>query len=202
MAQQNLADRIQQLRKQNGLSQEQLAEKLHVSRQAVSKWESAQAQPDLDKILAMSELFLVTTDYLLKGTPPERPARPGMNPALASRALYFAVLFFLAIGLVCAAALWYDRQDALSIAIGWILQAVGLVCYAVGRLLSRERPARWMAKTGCVVVLFLPLAVLAWQLEYLIPVPHFSFVTEGAVLAAGYAAVLTLLTRLHLWDRM
>lgn len=67
MEQQNLADRIQQLRKQNGLSQEQLADKLHVSRQAVSKWESAQSQPDLDEILAMSELFQVSTDYLLKG---------------------------------------------------------------------------------------------------------------------------------------
>ena len=75
--------------------------------------------------------------------------------------LYLGTLFFLAIGLVCAAALWYDKQNAESLAIGRILQAVGLVCYVVGRLLSRERPARWMAKTGCVVVLFLPLAVLA-----------------------------------------
>ena len=202
MAQQNLADRIQQLRKQNGLSQEQLAEQLHVSRQAVSKWESAQTQPDLDKILAMSELFQVTTDYLLKGTQPERTAGQHRDLVLVSRVLYFVTLFFLAIGIVCAAALWYDRQDALSLAVGWILQAVGLVCYAVGRLLSRQCPASWMAKTGCAVLLFLPLAVLAWQLDPLIPVPHYSFMTFVFVLAAGYATALILLTRLHLWERM
>ena len=68
MNQPTLADRIQQLRREHGLSQEQLAEKLNVSRQAVSKWESAQAQPELDKIIALSELFCVTTDYLQVGS--------------------------------------------------------------------------------------------------------------------------------------
>ena len=61
-----LADKIIRLRKKNGLTQEELAEKMNVSRQAVSKWESAGAIPDLEKILQMSVLFGVTTDYLLK----------------------------------------------------------------------------------------------------------------------------------------
>lgn len=61
-----LADKIMNLRKQNGWSQEQLAEQLGVSRQSVSKWESGMSIPDLDKILKMSALFGVSTDYLLK----------------------------------------------------------------------------------------------------------------------------------------
>lgn len=61
-----LADKIIDLRKKNGWSQEELAEKLGVSRQAVSKWESAQAIPDLGRVLAMADLFSVTTDYLLR----------------------------------------------------------------------------------------------------------------------------------------
>ena len=61
-----LADKIIRLRKQNGLSQEELAERMHVSRQAVSKWEAAQTTPDLEKILMLSKLFGVSTDYLLK----------------------------------------------------------------------------------------------------------------------------------------
>ena len=61
-----LADKIMRLRKKNGWSQEELAEKMQVSRQAVSKWEGAQAVPDLEKILKLSGLFGVTTDYLLK----------------------------------------------------------------------------------------------------------------------------------------
>lgn len=61
-----LADKIIRQRKKNGWSQEELAEKMEVSRQAVSKWESAQTIPDLEKILKLSNLFGVTTDYLLK----------------------------------------------------------------------------------------------------------------------------------------
>lgn len=63
----NVADRIQNLRKTKGISQEQLADAIGVSRQAVSKWESEQTTPDIDKIILMSEYFDVTTDYLLKG---------------------------------------------------------------------------------------------------------------------------------------
>ena len=61
-----LADKIIRLRKKNGWSQEELADKMNVSRQAVSKWESAQTIPDLEKILQLSALLGVTTDYLLK----------------------------------------------------------------------------------------------------------------------------------------
>lgn len=65
-----IADRIQSLRKSKGMSQEELADKVGVSRQAVSKWESEQACPDLEKVVTMSEIFEVTTDYLLKGIEP------------------------------------------------------------------------------------------------------------------------------------
>lgn len=61
-----LAEKIIRLRKKNGWSQEELAEKMEVSRQAVSKWEGAQTIPDIEKILMLSNLFGVTTDYLLK----------------------------------------------------------------------------------------------------------------------------------------
>ena len=61
-----LADKIINERKKNGWSQEELAEMLSVSRQSVSKWESAQAAPDLNRIIKMAEIFGVSTDYLLK----------------------------------------------------------------------------------------------------------------------------------------
>ena len=61
-----LADKIIQLRKKAGWSQEELAEQLGVTRQSVSKWEGAQSVPDLEKVLQLSSLFHVTTDYLLK----------------------------------------------------------------------------------------------------------------------------------------
>ncbi|MBO4425495.1 MAG: helix-turn-helix transcriptional regulator [Clostridiales bacterium] len=61
-----LADKIIDERKKNGWSQEDLADKLGVSRQSVSKWESAQSVPDLQRVLELSKLFGVSTDYLLK----------------------------------------------------------------------------------------------------------------------------------------
>lgn len=61
-----LADKILSLRKKNGWSQEELAEKMNVSRQSISKWESAASIPDINKILELSRIFGVSTDYLLK----------------------------------------------------------------------------------------------------------------------------------------
>lgn len=61
-----LAEKIAMLRKQNGWSQEELAMKLNISRQSVSKWESTASIPDLDKIIKLSEIFGVSTDFLLK----------------------------------------------------------------------------------------------------------------------------------------
>ena len=85
-----LADKIVQLRRQNGWSQEELAHRLDVSRQAVSKWESGSSIPELDKILNMSRIFHVTTDYLLKdeleqpesvrSTSPDTDALPVREP--------------------------------------------------------------------------------------------------------------------------
>jgi len=88
----NIADRIQFLRKQKGYSQEELADKMGVSRQAVSKWESEQSVPDLEKIIVMSDLFEVTTDYLLKGIEPA-----SVTNKKTIKTLYIAFTFVFAI---------------------------------------------------------------------------------------------------------
>ena len=78
-----LADKIIALRKRAGWSQEELAQQLGVTRQSVSKWEGAQSMPDMDKVLQMSRLFGVSTDYLLKDELEETEALPtAEEPAL------------------------------------------------------------------------------------------------------------------------
>lgn len=67
-----LSDNLIQLRRKSGLSQEQLAEKIGVSRQAISKWECGQSTPDLDKLMLLSELFNVSLDELTKGEEGEK----------------------------------------------------------------------------------------------------------------------------------
>ena len=68
--------RLCELRRRQGLSQEALAERLGVTRQAVSKWETGESLPDIDRLIALSEVFCVSTDYLVKGTEPQASAAP------------------------------------------------------------------------------------------------------------------------------
>lgn len=63
-----LSEKIRKLRKEKGLSQETLAEMLDISRQAISKWESGQSNPDIEYVIKMSDIFGVSTDYILKDT--------------------------------------------------------------------------------------------------------------------------------------
>lgn len=77
-----LSEKITMLRKKNGWSQEELAEKLNISRQSVSKWESGASIPDLERIVNMSQLFGVTTDYLLKDEIEEAEFTEGTTPEI------------------------------------------------------------------------------------------------------------------------
>lgn len=64
----DLAERLQDLRKKAGYSQEQLADLLGISRQAVSKWEASQGKPEIDNIIKLTEIYHVSADYILLGT--------------------------------------------------------------------------------------------------------------------------------------
>ena len=72
------ADKIIQLRKESNWSQEELASQLGVSRQSISKWESGSSLPDLDKIIKLSQIFDVSTDYLLKDEMEEDTSAPSL----------------------------------------------------------------------------------------------------------------------------
>lgn len=72
-------EKLYTLRKNKGLSQEQLAESLNVSRQAVSKWESGTAMPETEKLLAISKFFGVSMDYLMKDGVPQESAQPSVK---------------------------------------------------------------------------------------------------------------------------
>ena len=82
-----LAEKISEERKKNGWNQEELAEKLSVSRQSVSKWESGQSVPDLNRILELARIFGVTTDYLLKDEIEEAENVDGFKSTESSKKL-------------------------------------------------------------------------------------------------------------------
>ena len=163
----NMADRIQYLRKAKGISQEELAEKVGVSRQAVSKWESEQSMPDLEKIIAMSDFFEVTTDYLLKGIEPAKDQEQ-KNKALASKILYIASTALCAFGLFCSFGGWYEKQTMEVVWGGMVIQAVGVAGYFIGRLLSMERPPFAVTWLNIVGIAFMPVSMLSGYLSVLI----------------------------------
>ncbi len=131
----NLADRIQHLRKIKGISQEEFADKIGVSRQAVSKWESEASIPDIDKIIIMSEYFGVSTDYILKGIESSSQINKGQVNANLNTVIATALNF---IGLLLATTLWYDFQLAIATAVGILFMIVGCMIYCAGMVNGRE----------------------------------------------------------------
>ena len=131
----NVSDRIQALRKSRGITQEQLADAVGVSRQAVSKWEAEQASPDLERIVAMAEFFDVTTDYLLRGIEPAKEQRSRAD----ARTLCIVSTAMNAVGLIIGAALWRTYQNAFAPAFILSAHAAGLVLWLLAK---GERP-RW-----------------------------------------------------------
>ncbi len=132
--------RIQNLRKAKGISQEELADKVGVSRQAVSKWESGQSIPEIDKVILLSEFFDVTTDYLLKGTETPVPQKEPINAFIFTAAATF--MNFL--GLLVSWMIWVEEQSPAALVVGLILMAVGCTVFAIGQSVSNENLVKAM----------------------------------------------------------
>jgi len=153
----NLADRIQHLRKSKGISQEELADKIGVSRQAVSKWESEQSLPDIDKVILLSDYFETTTDFLLKG----------IEPAQEGEKRYSAMVFSLAatvlnaIGLTIALVIWIERQTAFAAGLGLVVMLLGTGLFLAGQFTDtteKLRARRFFLLPNVWILLFIPLS--------------------------------------------
>lgn len=160
----NLSDRIQYLRKVRGISQEGLADQLGVSRQAVSKWESEQSMPDLDKIISMSDYFEVTTDYLLKGIEPvvqKEEEQSIKHRRIASNICYQLSLGFIGLGIILSIILADFLKISILLTPVLIVQGVGLLVWGTGRNLSEVRPSFQVKLALILFLLFVPLGFLS-----------------------------------------
>lgn len=160
----NLSDRIQYLRKARGISQEGLADQLGVSRQAVSKWESEQSMPDLDKIISMSDYFEVTTDYLLKGIEPvvqKEEEQSIKHRRIASNICYQLSLGFIGLGIILSIILADFLKISILLTPVLIVQGVGLLVWGTGRNLSEVRPSFQVKLALILFLIFVPLGFLS-----------------------------------------
>jgi len=158
----NIADRIHQLRKSKGFSQEELADKIGVSRQTVSKWESEQSMPDLDKVIIMSDLFEVTTDYILKGIETKKQA--GEKDESVNANIFVMIASALNfIGLIVSNALWYEESAPTAIAAGLIFMAIGCMIFGIGlacSTLNIEKAKKLFWTTNVWLLVFIPLSLI------------------------------------------
>ncbi len=162
-----LGQKIQKLRKERNISQEELAAVLNVSRQALSKWECETSIPEIDKIILLSEYFQVTTDYLLKegaaAAPPaaeEKPKEKGnpFFPVILSTAL-------IAAGLMIAYArandgtiyIYWSFSSALW---GFIIQLIGVAVFEALSLSKNNTLKNHLLFWGINVWLLTPMPVL------------------------------------------
>ncbi len=166
-----LADKIIEQRKKNGWSQEELAEKMDVSRQSISKWESAQSVPDMGRIVLLSQLFGVTTDYLLKDELEQADYEESESGDRTLRT----------VGMEEASAFLRVReQNASYVALGvmlCILSPILLILLSgaqeMGLVALTERQAAGLGLAalfllvGCAVALFVTSVLRARQFEYL-----------------------------------
>lgn len=174
-----LGEKLQQLRKKSGLSQEQLAARITVSRQAVSKWELDDAVPDTENIIQLSRIFGVSCDYLLREEVDDPGAalvlqnapQPAMPEGWARNA--FALpLGLCALGLV--GGLMFYRMNghtARPLAIGFMIQLLGVALFELSapRMGERRRAARLsFYGTACWLVLPQPVVLAyGWVLDRL-----------------------------------
>ena len=145
-----LAERIMTLRMARGLSQEELARQLGVSRQSVSKWETGASTPELEKLTALADFFQITLDELVRGAAvpaPEAPAESAPAPAAGIQGRQIAGAVLLILGGICA-ILALVLHPLLFFPAG-VLVLYGTFCLTVAR------------HTGLVLawITFLPLAV-------------------------------------------
>ena len=127
-----IADRILELRKQKGISQETLASELGISRQAVSKWESQQSTPELDKVILMSDYFDVSTDYLLKGEETVEPVDTSMKQK--GNTISLLAPFLSWIGYIVSCVLWFEYQNAFAVMTGFIVIGISIVLIYVAKM--------------------------------------------------------------------
>lgn len=158
-----LSEKIMDLRKRSGWSQEELAERLGISRQSVSKWETGESIPDIDKIIRMSELWNVSTDYLLKDDDSgdqEQKTRQSRRQVSREEAEDFLAL---------------SREAAPRIATGVLLCILSPVCLMLLAVLSEKNPVLGNALIPEPVAVGIGLTVLL----VLVAIAVALFITTG-----------------------
>ena len=197
-----LSDKLVGLRKSAGMSQEELAEKLNVSRQAVSRWEMGTAMPDAVNILQLSKLFHVTTDYLLNEEYESDADLPQVRAVKADGVhqgmILLVTLEVMSLILQFTAAIVLQSTFFTVLSFLPFVAAIGGFEYAYQKKADAQNEKtrqfrRRFYEISVWLGLYFPLRLLVQALMNCYPRPYDTLVLEG-VLAAVYLLTAALIT--------
>lgn len=187
----SLGERLYELRKKKGLSQEEVAEKLNVTRQSVSKWETDESKPDFDKIVPICELYEISTNELLNGTKEEKEEQEVETinkDNKKKRALIIAIaifLYFLALIWIIISEVTFNLNEGIMIGGFFLLCGIatcmlvyqGIVLATTITKKRKEKTANEKKRDGVIeltsiifTIIYLLTSFLtgAWHLTWLI----------------------------------
>ncbi|MBE6972335.1 MAG: helix-turn-helix domain-containing protein [Ruminococcaceae bacterium] len=204
-----LAEKILELRTAQNLSQGDLAERLEVSRQSVSKWETGQSVPDLDKIIKLADLFGISVDQLVREDAQPQPEQPAVEPQV----IYMEKRAGLTPAQITGTVLMVLGGIAviLGLVFSIVLVALGLVLFVLGfpPLLSKKHPwliCGWLLTAVSILVLNPQLIGLAFSsnpISLLFPFPVAAYFLYHGFLGHSllylFSGVLLLLRSAVLW---
>ncbi|MBS4961293.1 MAG: helix-turn-helix transcriptional regulator [Clostridiales bacterium] len=174
-----IGQKLQFLRKKEGISQEQLAQKLEISRQAISKWELDQSAPEIENIVKLSELFQVTTDYLLKEQSETGNGGVSQKPNQKNRAVFVVCMGIMIIGLLLSFCGWSTYQTNLAVGIGIIFQILALIGFEVTNRSDGVRKTFYIVATW--IFLPFPSMFLAQFLWMFCPFSYSGFIKDVSI---------------------
>ncbi len=178
----NIGEKLYELRKKKNLSQEEIADKLNVTRQTISKWETNQSMPDLDKIVPLCDLYEISTDMLLKGTEEKQQVLtqyPSTRKEKAKTISISVFLYFLSIIWVVISEAIDGINENIQVGVFLFICAFATTyliykCMSFPKEKMEKIPKKYKAINEMVSIIFLLIYLIisfithAWEITWMI----------------------------------
>lgn len=182
----NLGDKLLELRKKKGLSQEEVAYELNVTRQTVSKWETNQTTPDFDKIAPLCKLYDISTDELLTGKMKEEKSNITIQPDNKRKAVILSIsifLYFFAVALLIFSIEVVKLNESFAVSIFLIICAIAtcLIVYQSSLSPKKEKTEKEkkdnklykqieniVSSITLILYLIISFSTMAWHITWIL----------------------------------
>ena len=193
----NIGERIYELRRKNSMSQEDLAEKMNVSRQSISKWESSQSVPEVEKIIQLSNIFNVSTDWILKGENSKKQKSQSNKNNLKSVQTVSTALNY--IGFVIGTFILFEKQAVWAVAVPIVFSILSLAIYFAVYSDSENTDEKKQSLNTFIklnififafwILLFIPFIIVIRAFSVLSFIPDFLLVPAIILIVAVYLTI-------------